>query len=66
MTRHRYEMEESRRGHVWRTEDGELDLFGYEHGHHNGPICENCGYGFCHHCQDLPDEDCPSPQGEPT
>lgn len=45
-------------GHVWRREDGVIDIFGYGRGIHNGPICEVCGYGFCHHCQSLPDFKC--------
>lgn len=55
---HKYEMET--KGHKWvlNTYDNEVDIFGYEEGHHNGPKCELCGYGFCHHCQDLPEEEC--------
>jgi len=50
------------RGHIWKTEeDGDVDIFGLEAGNHNGPVCINCGYAFCHHCQDLPDEDCQKP-----
>ena len=48
------------RGHVWRKDpDGTVDIFGLEVGNHNGPICINCGYSFCHHCQQGPAEDCP-------
>ena len=48
------------RGHVWlKNEDGSVDIFGIAYGYHNGPICELCDYGFCHHCQDLPSVDCP-------
>jgi len=47
-------------GHVWETdEDGELEIFAYKRGEiHNGPKCVNCGYGFCHHCQELPGREC--------
>lgn len=54
-----YELPENARGHEWRRDDdGEVDIFGVEYGHHNGPICVKCGYGFCHHCADGPGEDC--------
>lgn len=47
------------KGHRWKREDdGAIDIFGVEWGHHNGPICVNCGYGFCHHCQELPGISC--------
>ena len=54
------------RGHTWKLNDYEhpegvrsVDIFGYESGRiHNGPICTVCGYGFCHHCHDLPQQDC--------
>lgn len=51
------------RGHHWQTlADGDIDIFGYEGGeYHNGPICVNCGYGYCHHCHDVPEVDCPNP-----
>jgi len=66
---HKYETEA--RGHVWKRDedDGEIDIFAYEGGeYHNGPLCVNCGYGFCHHCNDLPDEACSKPalEGEFT
>jgi hypothetical protein len=49
------------RGHVWKLdEDGEIDYFGYDGDVHNGPLCVNCGYGFCHHCVRGPEHDCPS------
>lgn len=52
-----YEVEA--RGHEWlRNDDGSVDIFGYDGDTHNGPRCVKCGYGFCHHCQSLPDEDC--------
>ena len=51
------------RGHVWKQNgpDGVIDIFGFESGSCNGPICVNCGYGFCHHCQEEPTVDCPNP-----
>lgn len=41
--------------HVWAENDydGNVDVFGLEFGHHNGPRCVNCGYSFCHHCEDF-------------
>lgn len=58
-----YSYEVNPRGHVWKTRDDVgsegIDIFGYEIGNHNGPICVNCGYGFCHHCEEIPDHDCP-------
>lgn len=57
--RRQYEIDT--RGHQWQIDsfDGELDIFAYEAGDfHNGPRCVKCGYGFCHHCQEMPDEDC--------
>jgi len=49
------------KGHEWKIdEDGEIDIFAYNpHDPHNGPECVKCGYGFCHHCQELPDDNCP-------
>ena len=48
-------------GHVWKTDDaGGVDIFGFDGGTHNGPICVKCGYGFCHHCRELPDHPCTS------
>lgn len=39
-------------GHVWKIDEyGDVDLFAYYLGdYHNGPLCVNCGFGFCHHC----------------
>ena len=55
-----------RRGHTWRkNERGEIDIMAYNVGFHNGPVCEKCGYGFCHHCDEIPDEECTVP-GDPT
>lgn len=52
--------EELPRGHVWKTNDYDknTNIFGYEAGNHNGPECVKCGYGFCHHCHELPSEPC--------
>ena len=49
------------KGHVWKTNDYDrgIDIFGYDCGDHNGPVCVNCGYGFCHHCRELPESWCP-------
>lgn len=50
---------EKSRGHEWRKdEDGHVDVFAYEVGFHNGPVCVKCGYYFCHHCQTQPTKDC--------
>jgi hypothetical protein len=49
-------------GHVWKRDDFDkqsIDIFGKSGGYHNGPVCVNCGYGFCHHCQDKPTKPCP-------
>jgi hypothetical protein len=47
------------RGHVWQLgEDGKPDYFAFEEGDHNGYCCIRCGYIFCHHCEDGPQEDC--------
>lgn len=55
-----YPFESESRGHVWkRDEDGSVDIFAYNpRDPHNGPLCIKCGYGFCHHCNALPPEDC--------
>ena len=56
------------KGHVWATyedDPNEVDIFAYTRGTiHNGPVCINCGYGFCHHCKDVPAQECPNQQGE--
>ncbi|MGX1741605.1 hypothetical protein ACWIEX_08625 [Bosea sp. NPDC055353] len=39
-------------------EDGELDYFVYDRGHHNGPGCRACGWSCCWHCkttEDIPE-----------
>jgi hypothetical protein len=53
------------RGHVWKLtnyNDGqpeEIDVFAYNPSDpHNGPLCANCGYGFCHNCSHGPQQDC--------
>lgn len=52
-------------GHEWRRdEDGEVDIFAYTEGQYcNGPECVKCGYGFCHHCQELPVVSCEASRG---
>lgn len=47
--------------HSWiKNEDGEIDNWQYFCGeYHNGPECEICSYGFCHHCKnEYNDETC--------
>lgn len=52
------------RGHVWKTgDDGDVDIMAYARDPHNGPECMNCGYCFCHHCEDGPTEDCSTADG---
>lgn len=34
-----------------RDEGGDIDIFAVAYGYHNGPRCERCGEGFCHHCK---------------
>jgi hypothetical protein len=52
--------EKNTRGHIWeRCADGDIDIFAFDEGHHNGPVCSSCGYSFCHHCQEDPSIDCP-------
>ena len=48
------------KGHVWeRDETGDIEIFAFtDGGHHNGPKCVNCGYGFCHYCEDGPKHKC--------
>ena len=48
------------RGHEWeRDETGDVEIFAYSSGnYHNGPRCVKCGYGFCHHCHDEPQQEC--------
>jgi hypothetical protein len=54
-----YAYETDTRGHKWQEFGGEVDIFAYSDGDiHNGPRCTVCGYGFCHHCQNVPDESC--------
>lgn len=52
--------------HRWKkTEDGEIDWFATGGGYHNGPECEDCGYGRCVHCNcgdEIPN--CPNDQAE--
>lgn len=58
--------EENPRGHEWqRNEDGDVDVFAFNPTDpHNGPRCVRCGYGFCVHCHDLPEEDCTAVEGK--
>lgn len=45
--------------HYWkRLANGEIDDFGLESEHHNGPMCARCYYAYCEHCQDGPDQPC--------
>lgn len=47
------------RGHVWQKDSyGEPDFMAFYEGCHNGYRCVRCGYIFCHHCEDGPQEDC--------
>ena len=37
--------------HKWRLEPGgSIDVFAFESGHCNGPMCVRCGNYFCNHC----------------
>jgi hypothetical protein len=37
--------------HLWKREkNGDIDIFAFERGFHNGPVCKACGEAFCHHC----------------
>ena len=41
-------------------DDGEIDIFAIDFGHHNGPACSVCAEGRCQHCDDgSPFEPCP-------
>ena len=46
--------------HDWKKYDGigEVDICAFEIGNHNGPRCVRCGYGYCTHCEDGPQEPC--------
>ena len=45
--------------HEWRkTKSGEIDTFAFSYGYCNGPVCVKCGYSYCEHCKDGPDEPC--------
>lgn len=49
------------RGHEWEMVNGDIYVFAFNPGDpHNGPRCVKCGYGFCQHCQEGPDHDCPN------
>jgi hypothetical protein len=51
--------------HKWqKLSDGSINHWGDSGGFHNGPICVECGYSFCEHCQ--PEEwnsECPGRKG---
>ena len=49
-------------GHYFVTDDdGDIDVWQYEAGFHNGPRCENCNQSWCMHCEGLGDlEQCPA------
>lgn len=51
-------------GHEWETHydsdpdiydnderGNQINIFAYSSGYHNGPQCKNCGFSFCHHCE---------------
>lgn len=52
------------KGHEWKKDSrGIVDIFAFHPAiYHNGPLCVKCGYGFCHHCQQLPSKECPHKQ----
>lgn len=53
--------------HRWmRNSDGDIDWFASVGGFHNGPMCEDCGYSRCVHCNGgdpIPDCSRPTPTG---
>ena len=57
----KYSYEADNKGHEWKTNDydGGVDIFAFEIGNCNGPMCIKCGYSFCHHCRELPEAECP-------
>lgn len=45
--------------HVWKEDEyGEIDVFGNNSSWHNGPLCTECGYSACWHCQSVPTKEC--------
>lgn len=45
--------------HEWYLdENGEIDMFAYQEDYHNGPVCKNCGYFYCEHCDENVNESC--------
>ena len=39
--------------HNWKKDiDGEIDLWAWEEGYCNGPLCLECGESFCIHCEE--------------
>jgi len=51
--------------HKWqKLGNGEINDFAMSEGFHNGPVCVECGFHFCEHCQ--PEEresECPGRAG---
>jgi hypothetical protein len=33
--------------------------------YHNGPKCKDCGFEFCHHCDDMWDTECGATESDP-
>lgn len=54
------------KGHVWQKNeyDDKVDIMAMCYDFHNGPKCINCGYDFCHHCQDGPTIICTGGDGD--
>jgi hypothetical protein len=47
----KFMLEFIKQGHVPQLlEDGDVDPFGGEYTHHNGPKCTKCGNWYCWHC----------------
>ena len=43
---------ETHEQHLWQLDsEGEIDLWAWEAGFHNGPQCIRCGKGFCVNCE---------------
>ena len=39
--------------HLWqRDDDGEIDVWAFESGYHNGPYCTRCHHTECEHCNE--------------
>lgn len=39
------------RKHMWKMDDGEIDMYAYDQGFHNGPVCLCCGAHYCENCE---------------